>query len=89
MKGMFCHAVSFSGDVSQWDTGQVADMNGMFAGASTFNGDLSGWNTDSLDDMEDMFHRASSFHGDRVGLYVLKNDKHNSQGFFDRCCVVQ
>ena len=64
MDFMFAHALSFNGEVSQWNTGGVTNMNSMFACASSFNGDVSQWNTGSVTSMNGMFLRASSFNGD-------------------------
>jgi surface protein len=30
IKNMFCHASSFTSDLSVWQTGQLTDMSGMF-----------------------------------------------------------
>ena len=41
MSDMFSGAISFNGDISEWDVSGVTDMSGVFAGASSFNGDVS------------------------------------------------
>ena len=47
----------FNGDISQWDTSNVENMNSMFM-YSIFNGDISGWNTSSVKDMSLMFYHS-------------------------------
>lgn len=47
----------FNGDISQWDTSKVENMNSMFI-YSIFNGDISGWNTSSVKDMSLMFYHS-------------------------------
>jgi surface protein len=41
----------FNGDISNWNTGNVADMSEMFM-YSKFNGDISKWDTSNVTDME-------------------------------------
>nr|WP_307915533.1 BspA family leucine-rich repeat surface protein [Mycoplasmopsis bovis] len=38
---MFTEAISFNGDITKWNTGNVVDMSGMFWKASAFNKDIS------------------------------------------------
>src|SRR6056297_815871 len=56
--------VTFNGDFSNWETGNVTDMNGMFFGAGSFNKDISTWNTGNVYDMSYMFKGAASFNQD-------------------------
>ena len=53
MAWMFHEASSFTGDVTNWNTGAVTDMTGMFSGALSFNGDVSKLNTDMADRFAD------------------------------------
>ena len=61
------------GEIGNWNTALVTDMNSLFYGNSTFNEDLSGWDVGNVTDMEDMFWNAQSFNGDiskwNVGCY--------------------
>ena len=52
----------FNGDISNWDTSVIFDMECMFRG-SIFNGDISNWDTSAVFDMRFMFY-DSNFNGD-------------------------
>ncbi len=43
MSFMFAGALSFNGDISQFQTGRVSRMTGMFQDAASFNGNISNW----------------------------------------------
>lgn len=62
INGMMQSTSNFNGNISNWDTSKVWDMNRLFQGSS-FNGDISGWNTSSVRNMSNMFN-ASKFTGD-------------------------
>ena len=64
MSFMFTNAISFNGDVSNFDTSRVTDMYGMFRGAVLFNEDLSNFDTSSVTDLDYMFYNASLFNQD-------------------------
>ncbi len=64
MGHMFRDAISFNGDISNWDVSGVTDMKRMFQNASSFNQDISGWNTSSVTNMVGMFNEADSFNQD-------------------------
>jgi len=65
MSGLFQHLDTFNEDISEWNVGQVTDMEDMFNGASSFNPeDLSNWDTSSVTQMSGMFFEASAFNGD-------------------------
>ena len=50
MLGMFSSATSFTGDLSNWDVGQVKYMAGMFHGATSFTHQLGrAWSTSTAD----------------------------------------
>ena len=61
MTGTF-YKSAFNGDISQWNTSRVEDMDRMFY-ESKFNGDISQWNVLNVKDMTGMFAR-SLFTGD-------------------------
>lgn len=63
---------TFNGDFSNWETGNVTDMNGMFYGANSFNGDIGTWNTGNVYDMSSMFKGAESFNRDLGSWDVSK-----------------
>ena len=55
---------SFSGNISQWNTSSVQDMNHMFGYATHFNSNISNWDMSSVSDMSTMLKAAKSFDGD-------------------------
>jgi len=64
MLGMFYRNDSFNGDISDWDTSSVTNMNFMFSLAINFNRDISDWDMSSVTDMNGMFGNASVFDQD-------------------------
>jgi surface protein len=72
MSFMFANALSFNGDVSNWDTGKVTDMSFMFHRAFSFNQDISNWDTSSVTDMGSMFRNATSFN-QSLGSWNISN----------------
>ena len=58
---MFVGATSFDGDVSNWDTRTIVDMDFMFSSASSFNVDISGWDVSNVTSMSSMLNAATSF----------------------------
>ena len=61
---MFFEASAFNGDLSEWNVGQVTNMDNMFNGAESFNQDLSMWNVGKVTNMRNMFSGAESFNQD-------------------------
>jgi Mycoplasma protein of unknown function, DUF285 len=68
MSGMFCDAVKFNADISQWNviTTNSMFMYSMFPGALSLNANLSLWDVSRVETMASMFAGAESFTG--VGL---------------------
>ena len=64
MSHLFCEGTryQFNGNISEWNTSNVRNMNGMFRG-SEFNGDISKWNVSNVRVMMNAF-RQSKFNGD-------------------------
>ena len=46
---------TFNGDISNWDTAQVTNMENMFSSASAFNQNISNWDTAQVTNMANMF----------------------------------
>lgn len=55
---------TFNGDVSDWNTQNVKNMNSMFVGATEFNQDVSNWDVSNVQNMGSMFLQATSFNND-------------------------
>ena len=53
-----------NGNISNWDTSRVTNMNNMFRGAAAFAGDISNWNISSATSMIATFKDATSFNHD-------------------------
>ena len=65
--------LTFTGDISNWDTKNVNDMKEMFA-FSKFNGDISKWNISNVTDMSYMFI-GSEFNQDISNWKINKDFK--------------
>lgn len=67
----------FNGDISNWNTGNVTNMQQCFVRCIAFNSDISGWDTAKVTDMSLMFQSCSSFDRDisgwNVGLVTTMN----------------
>jgi surface protein len=62
LKAMFGAASNFNdGNIANWNTSNVTDMNSMFSQASSFNQNIGNWNTANVTDMIQMFSLASAF----------------------------
>ncbi len=65
MEHLFEGAIAFNGNVSNWNTGNVTNMQTMFgsffSGSMAFNQNISSWNTSNVTDMSYMFYNATSF----------------------------
>ena len=68
MSEVFKDKVNFNEDLSNWEMGQVTDMQSMFEGATSFDGNLTYnggyvWNVDSVVNMANAFKDAIAFTG--------------------------
>jgi len=52
------------GDISEWDTSQVTNMDYLFQLKTTFNENISLWNVSKVTSMKFLFREASTFNGD-------------------------
>ena len=62
------------GDIGDWNTSQVTDMEGLFYNCVDFDEDISRWDTKRVTTMESMFEEASSFN-QPVGAWDVSNVK--------------
>ena len=73
-------ALSFNGDIGDWDTSSVTTMSAMFDGAAAFNRDIGRWNVSRVTSMGDMFVRAALFIADlshwNVGRVISMEVRH-------------
>jgi len=79
ISSMFRNTDSFNdGNIVNWNTENITDMNFMFYGATNFNQDIGQWNTGLVKDMNGMFYGADNFNQDigqwNVGLVESMND---------------
>jgi surface protein len=70
----------YNGDISQWETSGVTDMNNMFAQCSFNNSSISEWDVSSVTDMSYMFQYHNSFNQDISGWDV--SNVNNMAGMF-------
>jgi surface protein len=70
MVGTFKRCSLFNGNLSNWDTSHVTDMNNLFAVASAFNSNIGSWDTSNVTFMKGMFQLAISFSQDLSGWDV-------------------
>ncbi|MGW9686498.1 BspA family leucine-rich repeat surface protein [Flagellimonas sp. 2504JD1-5] len=54
MESMF-YATNFNGDIGDWDTSNITNMDNMFSFAFLFNQDIGDWDTSNVTTMEGMF----------------------------------
>ena len=73
------------GDMENWDTSLVTDMNAAFNNNVSFNGDISGWDTSNVTNMGTMFWGASTFDQD-LSRWNTANVT-NMAGMFERALV--
>ena len=66
----FFQALSFNGNIANWDVGNVRDMGSMFSVATNFNIDISNWDVSNVVSMYGMFYEASAFNQDLSGWCV-------------------
>ncbi|WP_051350877.1 BspA family leucine-rich repeat surface protein [[Acholeplasma] multilocale] len=62
----------FNGDITDWDTSNITDMQWVFSLAMFFNQDISRWDTSKVTNMEYMFYNATSFKYDLSSWDVSK-----------------
>ncbi len=88
LNGMFRDAISFDGNVSNWDVKNVTSMEMLFSGASAFNEDISSWNVENVSIMSGMFQNAISFNQDlsswNVSNVILMNEMFGSASSFNQ-----
>jgi hypothetical protein len=61
MAGAFSYANSFNGNIGDWTTNNVTQMNIMFQNAANFDQDISSWNVGNVGNVDQMFQNAASF----------------------------
>ena len=72
------------GDISNWDTSSVTNMNHMFHYAESFNQPLNKWNVSKVTSMNAMFYRAPSFNQPLNNWNVSKVTNMWTRSRFDR-----
>jgi surface protein len=68
----FVNAVSFDGNISNWNVGNVTNMTQTFNGSVSFNQNLSLWDTGNVTTMFAMFYNATAFNGNISNWNVSK-----------------
>lgn len=69
------------GDITQWCTGDVTNMQEAFKWYAGFNADIGAWNTSKVTNMLGMFNEATSFNRD-IGNWDTSNVTNMSFMFF-------
>ncbi len=73
-------AESIYGHISNWDIGNVTNMNSLFKDKTSFNDDISNWDVSNVTNMISMFNGATSFNGD-LSSWVVSSVTFMSQMF--------
>ena len=69
---MFRNAISFNGQLKDWDTAKVTNMAMLFNGATLFNQPIGSWDTAQVTTMEGMFLGARTFNQPLANWNVQK-----------------
>ena len=59
--GAFQRCSKFNGNISNWNTSKINNMEAMFENATVFNQNIGNWNTNRVLNMRRMFQNASAF----------------------------
>jgi len=70
------------GDITQWCTGDVTDMQEAFKLKASFNADIGAWDTSNVTNMFSMFDEATSFNQD-IGNWDTSNVTNMSFMFYE------
>lgn len=69
------------GDITQWCTGDVTDMQEAFKWYASFNADIGAWDTGKVTNMLGMFYETTSFNQD-IGNWDTSNVTNMNSMFF-------
>ena len=72
----------FDGDISEWNTSNVTNMDYMFYQATNFNSNIGNWDVSNITTMDYMFNNAEKFN-QNISSWNLDNIK-SSYSMFDK-----
>ncbi len=72
----------FEGDISEWNTSNVTNMDYMFYQATNFNSNIGNWDVSNVTKMDYMFNNAEKFN-QNISSWNLDNIK-SSYSMFDK-----
>jgi surface protein len=82
MSSMFRSCTNFNGNIGNWNTTNVTNMQSMFLGATAFNQNIGNWTTTNVTNMGNMFFEATTFN-QNIGNWNTTNVTNMSVMFFE------
>ena len=77
----------FEGDISEWNTSNVTNMDYMFYQATNFNSNIGNWDVSNITKMDYMFNNAEKFN-QNISSWIF-NDDTNINSLFEYAIAFQ
>ena len=76
----WCEGIQHYGDIQNWDTSLITNMEYLFEDKHNFNDNIQNWNVEEVTSMEGMFYNARAFNQPLDGWNVI--NVQNMAGMF-------